>query len=69
MEGLRLALADGVQNSTDTKINTLNNRMLLNNAQMNIYCPGKQETDKQMCDSLKARNTAITNELKTLEVQ
>lgn len=69
MEGLRLALADGVQNPTETRINNLNNRMLLNNAQMNIYCPGKNETDKQMCASLKARNTAITEELKTLEVQ
>jgi hypothetical protein len=68
MEGLRLALADGVQNSTDTKINTLNNRMLLNNAQMNIYCSGKQETDRQ-CATRSKRNIAITNELKTLEVQ
>ncbi|HDR2786320.1 TPA: hypothetical protein QCJ61_005615 [Enterobacter asburiae] len=68
-EGLRLALAEGTQNPTENKINTLNNRMLLNNAQMNIYCSGKKDTDKQMCESLKSRNTAITNELKTLEVQ
>ncbi|MGR5943763.1 hypothetical protein [Enterobacter sp. C4G1] len=69
MEGLRLALANGTQNPTENKINTLNNRMLLNNAQMNIYCSGRKTTDTEMCESLKSRNTAITNELKTLEVQ
>ncbi|MGK3194164.1 hypothetical protein [Enterobacter soli] len=68
MEGLRLALANGTQNPTENKINTLNNRMLLNNAQMNIYCSGKK-TDQAMCDSLVERNKAITDELKTLEVQ
>ena len=51
-EGLRLALAEGTQNPTENKINTLNNRMLLNNAQMNIYWSGNKNTDKQMCESL-----------------
>ncbi|MDK9358952.1 hypothetical protein QQF54_09815 [Lelliottia sp. V106_10] len=69
MEGLRLALANGTQNPTENKINTLNNRVLLNNAQMNLYCRGKQESDKQMCSTLTERNKAIADELKTLEVQ
>jgi len=69
MEGLRLALVEGTQNSTETKINSLNNRLLLNGVQANIYCGSKKENDVQTCNMLKERNQAITDKLKTLEVQ
>lgn len=69
MEGLRLALAEGTKNTTQSKINDLNNRLIMNAAQMDLYCGSKKASSQQLCTTLTDRNKAISDELKTLEVR
>ncbi|KYQ95789.1 hypothetical protein AWY96_20740 [Serratia plymuthica] len=68
MEGLRLALDEGVNDPKPGKINALNSRLLTLSAQIMMTCAKGKENDFQ-CNALKGRYESVSDALKVLETQ